>query len=98
MRFRAWTLLHGAAECQCDGQSNRGRSRHHVGRPFAQPGCGKDWRHSAIYGHGDWNANPAAIVPEADLNVAAPSAESTRSMVAATFPAQSIPILAIPRM
>jgi hypothetical protein len=53
-------------------------------------GAAKVWLYS--------NANPAAIVSEADLNVTAPNAGGTTSTVTSTFPAQSITVLAIPKM
>jgi hypothetical protein len=44
------------------------------------------------------NSNLAAIVPESDLTVTPPSGGGTTSTISATFPAQSITILIIPKM
>jgi hypothetical protein len=42
------------------------------------------------------NANLAAIVPQPDLAITPPASRSTTSTLAATFPAQSITVLAVP--
>ena len=43
------------------------------------------------------NANLAAIVPQPDLTVTPPATRSTTSSIAATFPAQSITLLVVPK-
>ncbi len=44
------------------------------------------------------NANPAAIVAQPDLTVTPPAAGGTTSTLSTTFPAQSIMVIAIPKM
>ena len=43
------------------------------------------------------NANLAAIIPQPDLTVTPPATGSTTSSIAATFPAQSITLLVVPK-